>query len=307
MESIILQTFNLTEKFGDFTALDNVNITIREKHVYGFIGENGSGKTTLMRILTGLIFPTSGSYTLFGEEDIKKQQKMRKFIGSTIEAPVLYNEYSAYQNLELQRVLLGNPDKEICDEILKLVDLYDVKSKKVKKFSMGMKQRLSIALALIGRPKMLILDEPVNGLDPKNIANLRKILKKLNEEENMTLFISSHILNELYMLATDYIIIDKGKIIESLTHKELETKCQKYICIKTDNLELCLTVIDRELNSSNYKVIDDMTVHLFDFVDNIVCVSDALMKNKVVIRELSLSEKSLEEYFLEKTGGVTND
>jgi ABC-2 type transport system ATP-binding protein len=183
MENIILQTNNLTKKFGSFTALDNVNITLYEKHIYAFIGENGAGKTTVMRILTGLLFSSSGSFSLFGKSKPHELENMRKYIGSTIETPALYHNYTAYQNLELQRILIGNPDKSICDKTLKLVDLYDVRKKRVSTFSMGMKQRLSIALALIGKPRLLILDEPINGLDPRNIADLRNTLKKLNEEE----------------------------------------------------------------------------------------------------------------------------
>ncbi len=307
MEKVLVQTNNLTEKFGNFTALDNVSITLHKKHIYGFIGENGSGKTTLMRILTGLLYPTSGSFSLFGESREDQIVKKRKYIGSTIEMPALYPEYTAYQNLELQRIVLGNPDENVCDEMLKLLDLYDVRNKKVKAFSMGMKQRLGIAMALVGKPKMLILDEPVNGLDPKNIAALRNTLKKLNEEKDVTLFISSHILSELFLLATDYIIIHKGKIIDSLTHEQLESKCRKFVKIKTDNLPLCLTVFDNELKTVDYKAVSDDTVHLFAYTDNTETISAALMKHGVVVKELSVSEQSLEEYFLLVTGGAEND
>lgn len=207
-----MQTNNLTVRFGKHIVLDNINIELKEKHIYGFIGENGAGKTTLMRVLTGLLYPSDGEFSLFGKTGPTDIIKMRKYIGSTIEAPALYPEYTAWQNLELQRVLLGNPDKSACDELLKLVNLYDERSKKVRKLSMGMKQRLGIAMALVGKPKLLILDEPINGLDPKNIFELRILLKKLNEEKNVTLFISSHILNELYLLASDYFILNTNKI-----------------------------------------------------------------------------------------------
>ncbi len=307
MEKIILQTNNLTKQFGGFTALDNVSITLKQKHIYGFIGENGSGKTTLMRILTGLLYQTEGTFSLFEEENEKRLAKVRRYIGSTIEAPALYQEYTAYQNLELQRILLGNPDKKVCDEMLKLVELYDVRNKKVKAFSMGMKQRLGIAMALIGKPRLLILDEPVNGLDPKNIVALRNILKKLNEEKNVTLFISSHILSELFLLATDYIIIHKGKVIDALTHEQLEAKCRRYVQIKTDNLPLCLTVIENELKTLEFKVVNNDTVHLFSYTDSAEAVSEALMKNNIIVKELFVSEQSLEEYFLSITGGANND
>lgn len=303
MEKIILQTNGLSVKYGSQLALDNVSISLKEKHIYGFIGENGAGKTTLMRVLTGLLYPTSGEFSLFGKTDASDILRMRRYIGSTIEAPALYPEYTACQNLELQRVLVSNPDESICDELLELVGLYDERDKKVRKFSMGMKQRLGIAMALIGKPKLLILDEPINGLDPKNISELRSLLKKLNEERNVTLFISSHILNELYLLTTDYFIIHKGKIIESLTHGELEAKCRKYIKITTSELPRCITVLESSLKAPEYKVIDDQTLYLFSGIDNAEAISETLVLNRIVTKEFSISEQSLEEYFLNVTAG----
>ena len=306
MDNTILQTNNLTVRFGSHTVLDNMNIELKEKHIYGFIGENGAGKTTLMRVFTGLLYPSEGSFSLFGKNSPADILKMRKYLGSTIEAPALYPEYTAWQNLELQRMLMGNPDKNVCDELLKLVNLYDERSKKVRKFSMGMKQRLGIAMALVGKPKLLILDEPINGLDPKNISELRILLKKLNEEKNVTLFISSHILNELYLLASDYFIIHKGKIIEALTHEQLDAKCRKYIRITTSELPRCITVIEKELNGVDYTVINNETLHLFSHTDNSEVVSEALVANKIITKEFSVSEQSLEEYFLNVTGGDSN-
>ena len=306
MENIILQTHGISVKYGNFLALDNVSISLKNKHIYGFIGENGAGKTTLMRVLTGLLYPTSGAFSLFGTSDPSDILKMRRHIGSTIEAPALYPEYSAYRNLELQRILIGNPDKEICDKLLKVVGLTEVKDKKVRKFSMGMKQRLSIAMALVGKPRLLILDEPINGLDPKNISELRSLLKRLNEENDITLFLSSHILNELYLLATDYYIIHKGKIIESLTHDELDEKCRQYIKIKTSELPKCITVIEKKFNDAKYTVIDEETLHLFSHTDRVESIAKLLMENHIVTKEFSVTEQSLEEYFLGITGGGDN-
>ena len=306
MENIILQTHGLSVKYGNFLALDDVSISLKNKHIYGFIGENGAGKTTLMRVLTGLLYPTSGAFSLFGTSDPSDILKMRRHIGSTIEAPALYPEYSAYCNLELQRILMGNPDREICDKLLGVVGLTEVRDKKVKKFSMGMKQRLSIAMALVGKPRLLILDEPINGLDPKNISELRSLLKRLNEENDVTLLLSSHILNELYLLATDYYIIHKGKIIESLTHDELDEKCRQYIKIKTSELPKCITVIEKEFNDAEYTVIDDETLHLFSHTDRAESIAKLLMENHIVTKEFSVTEQSLEEYFLGITGGDSN-
>lgn len=306
MEDIILQTHGISVKYGNFSALDDVSIRLRSKHIYGFIGENGAGKTTLMRVLTGLLYPTSGSFSLFGKEEPDDILKMRRHIGSTIEAPALYPEYSAYRNLELQRILIGNPDKGICDKLLGMVGLAEVRDKKVRKFSMGMKQRLSIAMALVGRPRLLMLDEPINGLDPKNISELRSLLKRLNEENDVTLFLSSHILNELYLLATDYYIIHRGRIIQSLTHEELDEKCRQYIKIKTSQLPSCITVLEKGLPDPEYTVMDDETLHLFSHTDRAEGIAKLLMENHIVTKEFTVTEQSLEEYFLGITGGDDN-
>lgn len=303
-EKVIMQTNNLTRKYGSFYALHNVNINIQEKHIYGFIGENGAGKTTLMRILMGLDFPTEGSIEWFGKTKRTDLEKERRRIGSTIEGPALHPGYSAWRNLELQRVLIGNPDKDICDKILKLVDLYEVREKKVRKFSMGMRQRLSIAMALIGKPSVLVLDEPINGLDPKNIAALRNLLLKLNKEEGLTIFLSSHILSELYLLATDYIIIHHGEIMQTLSHSALEQKCQKYIKICTKDVTSCITILEQKLNAKDYKVMSDNCVYLYGITEQIEKVSWELMRANIVVTEIGVTGQSLEEYFLDIIGEV---
>ncbi len=306
MNEIVLQTENLTKKYGVYTVLDNVSIRLERNHIYGFIGENGAGKSTFMKIITGLTYSTSGTYSIMGKESTHDREKMRRYIGSMIEDPALYPNYTIFQNLELQRTLVGNPDKSISDKVLEIVDLSEVKNKKVHTLSMGMKQRLSIAMALVGNPQILILDEPINGLDPKNIVALRNLLQKLNEEKNITIFISSHILSELYLLATDYIFIHKGKIIDVITHSELEAKCRKYICIKTDAVPVALTVLDKTMDSPEYKVVSEDTIHLYSDMENMEKISRAFMQNGIVIKELSVMEQTLEDYFMEITGGVNH-
>lgn len=306
MEKFVLQTENLTKKYGTYTVLDNVSISLEKKHIYGFIGENGAGKSTFMKIVTGLTYPTSGTYSIMGKESSCEREKMRRHIGSMIEEPALYPNYTILQNLELQRTLVGNPDKSASDKVLEMVDLSDAKNKKVHTLSMGMKQRLSIAMALIGNPQILILDEPINGLDPKNIVALRNLLQKLNEEKNITIFISSHILSELYLLATDYIFIHKGKIIDVITHDELEARCRKYICIKTDAVPMALTVLDKIMDNPEYKVVSEDTIHLYSDMDNIEKISRAFMQHEIVIKELSVMEQTLEDYFMGITGGVSH-
>ena len=306
MNDIILQTKDLTKKYGNQTVLDHVNIQLKKKHIYGFIGENGAGKSTFMKIITGLAFPTSGSFSILGKEDASGREKARRHIGSMIESPALYPNYSIIQNLELQRALVGNPDPEVCTTVLEMVDLADVKNKKVHTLSMGMKQRLGIAMALLGNPQFLILDEPINGLDPKNIVALRNLLQKLNEEKNITIFVSSHILSELYLLATDYIFIHKGKIIETLTHEELEAKCRKYISIKTNAVPMALTVLDSIFEKPEYKVVSEDTIHLYSDKDKLETISRAFMQHEIVVTELSVMEQSLEDYFMTITGGASH-
>ena len=306
MKEIILQTENLTKKYGDFTALDHVSVRLEKKHIYGFIGENGAGKSTFMKVVTGLSYPTEGTYSIMGKDTASERDNMRKYIGSMIEDPAFYPGYSILQNLELQRILVGNPDKTVCRKVLDMVELSEVKHKKVYKLSMGMKQRLSIAMALIGNPRLLILDEPINGLDPKNIVALRSLLQKLNEEKNITIFISSHILSELYLLATDYIFIHKGKIIEVLTHDELEAKCRKYICIKTDTVPMALTVLDKTMSNPEYKVVSENTIHLYSDLNNMETIARTFMQNGIVVTELSVMEQTLEDYFMAITGGVSH-
>lgn len=306
MKEIVLQTENLTKKYGEFTALDHVSVRLEKKHIYGFIGENGAGKSTFMKVVAGLSYPTEGTYSIMGKDTASERDNMRKYVGSMIEEPALYPGYSIIQNLELQRILVGNPDKTVCHKVLDMVELSEVKYKKVHTLSMGMKQRLSIAMALIGNPRLLILDEPINGLDPKNIVALRSLLQKLNEEKNITIFISSHILSELYLLATDYIFIHKGKIIEVLTHEELEAKCRKYICIKTDTVPLALTVLDKTMRNPEYKVVSENTIHLYSDLDSMEMIARTFMQNKIVVTELSVMEQTLEDYFMAITGGVSH-
>jgi ABC-2 type transport system ATP-binding protein len=306
MENIFLETRAIGKRYGNSHALANVSLSILEGRIYGLIGENGAGKTTLLRIITGLAMPTSGELLLFGKSADRDLEAGRRRIGSMIEAPALYHRYTAEKNLELQRILLGNPDKSIVEKTLQLVGLSDAKGKKVKNFSTGMKQRLGIALSLIGNPELLILDEPINGLDPKGIAEFRLTLQKLNEEQKTTILISSHILKELYLLATDYIIIHKGRIAETLTHDELAQKCQKYISIQMDNVPRGVTVIERELNTTNYKVMESGMVHLFDYTHDLPAVAKVMQSNNILITYLSLFEQSLEEYYLAVTGGAGN-
>jgi len=303
MENIDLKTYAVSKKYGNVYALQNIDITLHQGRIYGFIGENGAGKTTLLRIIAGLTFSTGGELVLFGKSTPRELKTVRRQLGSTIETPALYPNYTAERNLEIQRILVGNSDKSIVGKVLGLVGLADSHNKRIKDFSMGMKQRLGIALSLVGNPQMLILDEPINGLDPKGIADLRVMLQKLNAEQKITILISSHILSELYLLATDYIIIDNGKIVETLTHEELEAKCHKYISIRMDNTATGMTAIEQELNINNFKVLDNGMVCLYDYTHDVSAVAEVLRKHNVLVTHIALSEQTLEEYYFSVTGG----
>ena len=306
MSDVILETKNLTKKFKNVCALDNVSVTLHKNHIYGFIGENGAGKSTFMKIVSGLAFPTAGEYSLFDETEPKKIEKKRKLVGTIIEEPALYPKYTVWRNVELQRIIVGNPDKSITDKVIEMVGLSDAKDRKAKYLSMGRKQRLGIAIAMVGNPQLLILDEPINGLDPKNIVALRNMLKKINEENECTIFVSSHILSELYLLATDFIFIHHGRIIETTTHEELEEKCSQYIVVRDDNIPETVAILEKNFPDVSYKVTADDTVKIFGKPDMKAELSKHLMEAGIVISELSEKELSLEDYFMTLTGGVTN-
>ena len=225
MSNYVLKTTNLCKRFKSYKALDNVSVTLEKGKIYGLIGKNGAGKTTLMRIVSGLSYATEGTIELFGASSAKEYNKQLSKIGTLIEYPSLNGRMTAKQNIKLVKIMRGIKDKSVDDELLEMVGLGSVDpKKKVKDFSLGMRQRLGIAIAMLTNPELLILDEPVNGLDPVGVVEIRNLIKKLNQEKNITVLISSHNLPELYQTATDYIIIDKGVIKQTLTLDELEKK-----------------------------------------------------------------------------------
>ena len=303
MSDVIFEARNLTKKYKNQFALDDVSITLKNNRIYGFIGENGAGKSTLMKIMAGLIFPTSGDMTFMGETDPSAIENKRKGVGTMIEGPYIYPGYSVRQNVELQRLLVGNPDEAATDRMIELVGLTDSRKKKAKKLSMGMKQRLGIAMAMVGNPRFLILDEPINGLDPKNIVTLRNMLKKINQDNDCTIFVSSHILSELYLLATDFIFIHKGKIIESVTHEQLEEKCSQYVFVRNNNIPETVTILENHFPDINYNVETDDAIKIYGKPEIMTELSENMMQAGITVSELSAKEMSLEEYFISITGG----
>ena len=300
----VLKTNNVTKKFSKKTAVSAVNMNIKKGDIYGFIGRNGAGKTTLIKMLVGLSSPTSGTIELFENKNLNKE---RHRIGTVIEAPAFVPHLSAKQNMIIQWKLLGSKDKSIIEETLKLVGLDNVGKKKVKKFSLGMKQRLGIAMTLIGKPDFLILDEPTNGLDPEGIIEIRHMLKKLNQEKGITILISSHILSELSKLATRYGIINEGVLIEEFTEEELVKRCQSSLIVKVDDVNRACEILKNELATDKFSVLNENTVEIFDFVDNPGDVTKALSKNDVSVDSISTKSVDLEDYFMKVIGGSKND
>lgn len=306
MKKVVLKTYNITKKYGEQLAVDNVNMTIKKGDIYGFIGQNGAGKTTLIRLITGLIHKSGGEIELLGANEENELNKARTMVGSLIESPSLYTNMTARENLEVSRLVRNIPGKKCIDEVLELVGLKDVEKKKVKNFSLGMRQRLGIANALMGNPKLLILDEPINGLDPMGIVEIRELLKKINKEKDMTILISSHILSELSELATTYGIISNGKLIEEITAKQLSEKCREYIDLKVDDTARAVILLERELGISDYEVLEDSNIKVFSNLDNVGEVNSLLSRSGIIVESISVKGENLEEYFMNKVGGVLN-
>ena len=299
MKEVVLKTNNLTKQYNKNVVLDNVNITIKKGDIYGLIGRNGAGKTTLMKIITTLASPTSGTFELFNtssENDELFDNKKR--VGSLIEYPAFYPNLSAYDNLKYYTIQRGIVDKNQINKVLELVNLTGTGKKKVKTFSLGMKQRLGIALAILNSPDFVILDEPINGLDPIGISELRDTFKKLSYN-GITLLISSHILSELYLLANEFGFLENGKLIKELSKEELDLECSKCLVIKTDDSKKVSVLLEKELNTNNYKVINNEEIRVYDYTDDSDKVSDVLVNNKIKIKGFYESGISLEEYFKE--------
>lgn len=303
MGDIILKTHNLTKKYGDKAAVDNVNMTIEKGQIYGFIGKNGAGKTTLIRMLTGLIHKTAGEIELFGASGERELEDARVNVGSLVETPAFYENMTARENLEVSRLVRNIAGKHCIDEVLELVDLKDTGKKKVKNFSLGMKQRLGIANAILGYPSFLILDEPINALDPINIVKVREILKTLSAEKNMTILISSHILSEVAEIATHYGIINDGKLIQQMSNDELKEKCNKYIEMQVSDEKKAVVLIERELQTTDYEVFPDNIIKLYSHLDSIGRINTVLSNNGVTVNKITLQGQNLEEYFLHAVGG----
>ncbi|MBR2109223.1 MAG: ATP-binding cassette domain-containing protein [Ruminococcus sp.] len=293
----ILTTENLTKTYDKKDAAKNINIHIREGEIYGLIGRNGAGKTTVMRMISGLSRPTSGSYQIHGEN--------KNGIGVLIESPGIYKNMSAKENLKLKCIAMGCDSDEYIEGLLKTVGLEDTGKKNAGSFSLGMRQRLGIALALVGDPKMIVLDEPINGLDPQGIVEVRQTLEKLKEEKGITIMISSHILDELGKLADSYGIIHNGELVDEFSNDSLAERCGEYVAIKTDDNNTAIEIIKNK-GYNDISVNHDGFIHVDKAVNDTVEINKALVNGGVGVMELYIKNISLEDYYLSITGGGNN-
>ena len=301
----VLETNALCKKYKSFKALSNFSMYIPKGSIYGLVGKNGAGKTTLIRIICGLQNPTSGEYILYGKKNTDKDIiKARRRIGAVVETPSIYLNMTARQNLEEQYRILGIPAFDAIDDLLRLVGLENTGKKKAKNFSLGMRQRLGIAIALTGDPDFLVLDEPVNGLDPQGIVEIRELILKLNKEYNITVLISSHILDELSKLATHYGFVDSGRIVKEISAKELEQSCRKAVRVEVTDVKILALILD-ELKME-YNIISQTKADIYSKV-NVSQLVLKLSENNCSVISMQERDESLESYYMNILGGNQNE
>lgn len=296
----VLTTNALSKKYGAFKALDAVSMHVPKGAIYGFVGKNGAGKTTLIRLVCGLQTATSGEYTLYGRKNTDKEiNKSRKRMGAVVETPSIYLDMTAEENLKEQYRILGLPSFDGL-----LVGLENTGKKKAKNFSLGMRQRLGIAVALCGDPDFLVLDEPVNGLDPQGIIEMRELILRINREHQITVLISSHILDELAKLATHYGFIDNGTIVKEISAADLESVCRKCVFMEVSNTKALACVLDRM--KIEYKILSDTTANVFTKIKASLLISELTKENCEVISMQERTE-SLESFYISLVGGEKHD
>lgn len=301
----ILCTNGLTKQYRKFKALNNLNMHVPKGAIYGFVGKNGAGKTTLIRLICGLQEPTNGEYSLYGRKNTDGGiSKARRRMGAVVETPSIYLDLTAEENLREQYLVLGMPSFEGIQELLKLVGLQDAGKKKAKNFSLGMKQRLGIAIALAGDPDFLILDEPVNGLDPQGIIEIRELILKLNRERQITFLISSHILDELSRLATHYGFIDRGQIVREISAEEVEHTCRKCIRLTVSDTRALACVLDKM--RLEYSIVSEDEADVFGEL-NISELVLALAQEECQVLSLHEKDESLESYYVNLMGGASHE
>ena len=301
----VLTTDNLTKQYRSFKALGGLSMHVEKGAIYGFVGRNGAGKTTLIRLICGLQTPTSGTYTLYGKKNTEGNlSRERRRMGAVVETPSIYGGMTAEDNLKEQYRVLGRPSFEGIKELLELVGLGDTGKKKAKNFSLGMRQRLGIAVALAGDPDFLVLDEPINGLDPQGIIEMRELILKLNREKQITVLISSHILDELSRLATHYGFIDGGRMIKEISAEEMENACRKCVRVEVSDVNALCRVLDGM--DMEYNILSKNKADIFAKV-NVSQLTLALMKENCEVISMQERDESLESYYVSVVGGGKNE
>ena len=298
----VIQTMGLSKRYKDNWAVDHLDLRVEQGDIYGFIGRNGAGKSTTLKLLCGLAQPTQGEALIFGKPI--RDSVARRRVGALIEQPGLYPDLSGRENLRLYATLLGldSPARQV-DEILETVGLSPKEKKPIKHYSMGMKQRLGVGLALLGGPDLLLLDEPINGLDPEGIREMRELLLRLNRERGLTLLISSHILGELSKIATRYGIIQQGRMVEQITAGELAQKCTDYLHLQANQPQKAAALLERELRLSRWEMRPEGEIRIYEAVDT-KAVGQILTQAGIAVEEMGLHRQDLESYFLERMGGA---
>lgn len=304
MSETILKATNISKVYGKHKALDKVSVEIKRGMIYGLIGENGAGKSTFMRVIMGLISIDEGQIELFGESGATGLQRARRKMGQSIETPALYPELTARENLRVQAANGGVNEREI-DDLLRLMNLENTGKKKAKNFSLGMRQRLAIASALITHPEFLILDEPTNGLDPSGIVEMREIIGRLVTERGMTVLLSSHLLDELSQVATHYGILHHGKLISEFSREELADQTRQYIELETPEVQAAVVVLN-ELGIRDYEVVSERGINIYERLDDAAAINRSLVLADVDVTRIGATRQKLEDYFLQLTGGTTH-
>ena len=297
----VIQTRGLSKRYKDRWAVNRLELVVEQGDIYGFIGQNGAGKSTTLKLLCGLARPTQGEALIFGKP--VRDSVARRRVGALIEQPGLYPDLSGRENLRLCAALLGldSPERQ-GEEILRTVGLAPGEKKPVRHYSMGMKQRLGVALALLGGPDLLLLDEPINGLDPEGIREMRELLLRLNRERGLTILVSSHILGELSKIATRYGIIQQGRMVEQITAAELGQKCTDYLHLKADQSQKAAALLERELRLTRWEMRPEGEIRIYEAVDT-RAVGHLLTQAGLAVEEMGLHRQDLEGYFLERMGG----
>lgn len=296
----IMETVGLRKSYKGNVVVNDVNIHVPKGAIYGFVGPNGAGKSTVMKMILNLIQPEAGEVQLFGEKVTEQSYEVFKRVGSIIENPYFYEKMTARQNLELHCDYMGFPNKERIDEVLQMVDLQNVEGKQIRHYSLGMKQRLAIARAILAKPEFLILDEPINALDPEGIRKMRNLFQRLNQEDETTIFISSHILSEVDLIADTIGIIQHGNLLAELPIEEIHKHQTEYISLQVDDVAHAATLLE-QMDITNFSVLDQEFIRIYDSNISGKVLSKALIESGVGLESLGRKQDTLEDYFFQLT------